>query len=108
MSFLSGEAVFVDDIPTLPDCIHGAFIYSTEPLAKIKSISFRKNATPTGVFSVLTFKDIPQQGQNIGSKTLFGPGPLFADELTQCAGQRIAVVVTRAFSSFYSCSSFFS
>ncbi|KAG7568170.1 2Fe-2S ferredoxin-like superfamily [Arabidopsis thaliana x Arabidopsis arenosa] len=89
----SGEAVFVDDIPTLPDCLHGAFIYSTEPLAKIKSISFRENVTPTGVFAVLTFKDIPQQGQNIGSKTLLGPGPLFADELTRCAGQRIALVV---------------
>ncbi|KAF2568026.1 hypothetical protein F2Q68_00027534 [Brassica cretica] len=89
----SGEAVFVDDIPTLPDCLHGAFIYSTEPLAKIKSISFSGNLTPTGVFAVLTFKDIPIQGQNIGSKTVFGPGPLFADELTRCAGQRIALVV---------------
>ncbi|KAF8049853.1 hypothetical protein N665_2109s0003 [Sinapis alba] len=89
----SGEAVFVDDIPTLPDCLHGAFIYSTEPLAKIKSISFSENVTPTGVFAVLTFKDIPHQGQNIGSKTVFGPGPLFADELTRCAGQRIALVV---------------
>uniref|UniRef100_M4EZT2 indole-3-acetaldehyde oxidase n=1 Tax=Brassica campestris TaxID=3711 RepID=M4EZT2_BRACM len=89
----SGEAVFVDDIPTLPDCLHGAFIYSTEPLAKIKSISFSENVTPAGVFAVLTFKDIPIQGQNIGSKTVFGPGPLFAEELTRCAGQRIALVV---------------
>jgi abscisic-aldehyde oxidase len=69
-------------------------------LAKIKSLSFRENVTPTGVFAVLTFKDIPQQGQNIGSKTLFGPGPLFADELTRCAGQRIALVVTPVSSSF--------
>ncbi|EOA26467.1 hypothetical protein CARUB_v10022516mg [Capsella rubella] len=89
----SGEAVFVDDIPTLQDCLHGAFIYSTEPLAKIKSISFRENVTPTGVFAVLTFKDIPDQGQNIGSKTVLGTGPLFADELTRFAGQRIALVV---------------
>ncbi|CAN8247048.1 unnamed protein product [Cochlearia groenlandica] len=89
----SGEAVFVDDIPTLPDCLHGAFIYSTEPLAKIKSIRFSEKDNPNGVFAVLTFKDIPRQGQNIGSKTLFGPGTLFADELTRCAGQRIALVV---------------
>ncbi|KAJ4903083.1 Abscisic-aldehyde oxidase [Raphanus sativus] len=89
----SGEAVFVDDIPILPDCLHGAFIYSTEPLAKIKSISFGENVTPAGVFALLTFKDIPIHGQNIGSKTVFGPGPLFADELTRCAGQRIALVV---------------
>uniref|UniRef100_A0A1J3IME2 indole-3-acetaldehyde oxidase n=1 Tax=Noccaea caerulescens TaxID=107243 RepID=A0A1J3IME2_NOCCA len=89
----SGEAVFVDDIPTLPDCLHGAFIYSTEPLAKIKSITFSENVTPAGVFAVLTFKDIPKTGQNIGSKTIFGPGPLFSDELTRYAGQRIALVV---------------
>lgn len=89
----SGEAVFVDDIPTLPDCLHGAFIYSTEPLAEIKSIGFSENVTPAGVFALLTFKDIPIHGQNIGSKTVFGPGPLFADELTRCAGQRIALVV---------------
>ncbi|XP_010417869.1 PREDICTED: abscisic-aldehyde oxidase-like isoform X3 [Camelina sativa] len=90
----SGEAVFVDDIPTLPNCLHGAFVYSTECLAKIKSIRFReKNVTPSGVFALLTSKDIPKQGQNIGSKTVFGTGPLFADELTQFAGQRIALVV---------------
>ncbi|KAI7752788.1 hypothetical protein M8C21_021740, partial [Ambrosia artemisiifolia] len=30
----SGEAVFVDDIPSPLNCLHGAFIYSTKPLAR--------------------------------------------------------------------------
>ncbi|PHU14053.1 Indole-3-acetaldehyde oxidase [Capsicum chinense] len=29
----AGEAVYVDDIPSPPNCLHGAFIYSTKPLA---------------------------------------------------------------------------
>ena len=29
----SGEAVYVDDIPSPTNCLHGAFIYETKPLA---------------------------------------------------------------------------
>ncbi|KAJ0616360.1 putative aldehyde oxidase [Helianthus annuus] len=86
----SGEAIFVDDIPSPLNCLHGAFIYSTKPLARVKRIRLNSKKD---VHSVVTFQDIPKGGDNIGSKTLFGPEPLFADELTQCAGQRIAFAV---------------
>ncbi|KFK42798.1 hypothetical protein AALP_AA1G040200 [Arabis alpina] len=89
----SGEAVYVDDIPSLPNCLHGAFIYSTKPLARIKSVGFKGNVAPTGVLAVITYKDIPQVGQNIGYISIFGTGLLFADEVTICAGQIIALVV---------------
>ncbi|XP_010521613.1 PREDICTED: abscisic-aldehyde oxidase-like isoform X1 [Tarenaya hassleriana] len=89
----SGEAVFVDDIPSLPDCLYGAFIYSTKAMARIKSIGFRDGVKPIGVLEVIDFKDIPEEGQNVGSKTMFGSGPLFSDEFTQSAGQRVALVV---------------
>ncbi|CAH2038928.1 unnamed protein product [Thlaspi arvense] len=89
----SGEAVYVDDIPSLPNCVHGAFVYSTKPMARIKSVGFRENVTPIGVLAVITFKDIPQVGQNIGYISMFGSGLLFADEVTICAGQIIAIVV---------------
>ncbi|KAG7595822.1 Aldehyde oxidase/xanthine dehydrogenase molybdopterin binding domain superfamily [Arabidopsis suecica] len=89
----SGEAVYVDDIPSLPHCLHGAFIYSTKPLAWIKSVGFSGNVTPIGVLAVITFKDIPEVGQNIGYITMFGTGLLFADEVTISAGQIIALVV---------------
>lgn len=48
---------------------------------------------PIGVLAVITFKDIPQAGQNIGYISMFGTGLLFADEVTICAGQIIALVV---------------
>ncbi|XP_021892559.1 abscisic-aldehyde oxidase-like isoform X3 [Carica papaya] len=89
----SGEAVFVDDIPSPTNCLHGAFIYSTKPFAQVKGIRFRTKLYPAGVSALISFKDIPEGGRNIGSTTIFGTEPLFADELTHCAGQRVALVV---------------
>nr|XP_043629363.1 indole-3-acetaldehyde oxidase-like [Erigeron canadensis] len=86
----SGEAVYVDDIPSPLNCLHGAFIYSTKPLARVEGIKLKSK---TDVNAVITFQDIPEGGDNIGSKCLFGPEPLFADELTESAGQRIAFLV---------------
>ncbi|KAM7256568.1 hypothetical protein ACFE04_012309 [Oxalis oulophora] len=89
----SGEAVFVDDIPSPKDCLYGSFIYSTKPLARVKAITFKSNSQPDGVSAVITFKDIPKNGGNIGSESPFGSEPLFADELARCPGDRIALVV---------------
>lgn len=88
-----GEAVYVDDIPSPTNCLHGAFIYSTKPLVRVKGINFKTKPQPDGVSAVLSFKDIPNGGENVGSTTIFGTEPLFADDLTQCAGQRLAFVV---------------
>ncbi|POO01417.1 Aldehyde oxidase/xanthine dehydrogenase [Trema orientale] len=89
----SGEAVYVDDIPSPLNCLYGAFIYSTKPFARVKSIKFKSKQQPNGVVDLITFKDIPKAGENVGSKTIFGTEPLFADDLTECAGQRLAIVV---------------
>ncbi|GMN46984.1 hypothetical protein TIFTF001_016161 [Ficus carica] len=89
----SGEAVYVDDIPSPYACLYGAFIYSTEPFARVKSIKFETKEQPEGVFEVITFRDIPEAGENVGSKHIFGTEPLFGDDITQCAGQRLALVV---------------
>ncbi|XP_022729336.1 indole-3-acetaldehyde oxidase-like isoform X1 [Durio zibethinus] len=87
----SGEAVYVDDIPSPSNCLHGAFIYSTEPLARLKGIKFNPGWSPDGVAALITVKDIP--GENVGCVTVFGNEPLYADEVAQCAGDRIAFVV---------------
>ncbi|KAF9596217.1 hypothetical protein IFM89_007899 [Coptis chinensis] len=89
----SGEAVFVDDIPPPKDCLYGAFIYSTRPLAWVKGIGFRAPSLPDGVLKVISYKDIPEGGENVGSKSLFGSEPLFADDLTRFAGQPVGFVV---------------
>ncbi|KAE8692975.1 Indole-3-acetaldehyde oxidase [Hibiscus syriacus] len=87
----SGEAIYVDDIPSPKDCLYGAFIYSTEPLARVKGIKLNPGTSPDGVITLITSKDIP--GLNVGSMSFFGTEPLYADELTEGIGQRIAFVV---------------
>ncbi|KAK7300354.1 hypothetical protein RJT34_11198 [Clitoria ternatea] len=89
----SGEAVFVDDIPSPPNCLHGAYIYSEKPLARIRSIKVRPEWQLDGVRGVISSKDIPNGGENIGSKSIFGTEPLFAEELARCVGDRLALVV---------------
>lgn len=89
----SGEAVYVDDIPSPTNCLHGAFIYSTKPLAKVKIVEIKSTSSKDGVAEVISFKDIPDGGENVGSKTIFGTEPLFSDDITRFAGERIAFVV---------------
>ncbi|KAK6163985.1 hypothetical protein DH2020_000849 [Rehmannia glutinosa] len=89
----SGEAVYVDDIPSPPNCLHGAFICSTKPLARVKGITFKSHPQPAEVAAVISVKDIPREGENIGSMAMFGSEPLFADDLARFAGDLIALVV---------------
>ncbi|KAF2299840.1 hypothetical protein GH714_004418 [Hevea brasiliensis] len=89
----SGEAVYVDDIPSPGNCLYGAFIYSTKPFARVKGIEFNSKSLPDGVTALISFKDIPKGGQNIGSVFSFGPEQLFAEELTQYAGEPVAFVL---------------
>ncbi|KAB1226907.1 Benzaldehyde dehydrogenase (NAD(+)) [Morella rubra] len=70
-----------------------AFIYSTKPLAWVNGIKFETNPYPDGVAAVITFEDIPEGGENIGSQLMFDAEPLFAEKLTECAGQTLALVV---------------
>ncbi|KAJ1432167.1 Molybdopterin dehydrogenase, FAD-binding [Sesbania bispinosa] len=89
----SGEAVFVDDIPSPTNCLHGTYIYSTKPLARIKSIKLRPELQLDGVRDIISSKDIPNGGENIGAKSRLGTEPLFAEEIARCVGERVAFVV---------------
>lgn len=84
----------MDDIPSPGNCLYGSFIYSTKPFARVKGIKFSSKSLPDGVTAVISFKDIPKGGQNVGLEFSFGPEPLFAEELTQYAGEPVAFVVT--------------
>ncbi|OWM69066.1 hypothetical protein CDL15_Pgr025253 [Punica granatum] len=92
----SGEAVYVDDIPSPTNCLYGAFIYSTKPLARVKGIRFSPRLPKDAVISVVSFLDIPAGGENLGSRTVLGNEALFSDELAHCAGDRVAFVVAES------------
>lgn len=62
-------------------------------MARVKNVNFMSKSLPDGVTAVISYSDIPRGGENIGSKTMFGTEPLFADDLTRCTGQRLAFVV---------------
>ena len=81
----------MDDIPSPTNCLHGAYIYSTKPLARVKSIKLQKQ---DGVRALISSKDIPNGGENVGSISGFGIDPLFADEVARCISDRIAFVVS--------------
>ncbi|KAK3126803.1 hypothetical protein QOZ80_7AG0563060 [Eleusine coracana subsp. coracana] len=89
----SGEAVYVDDIPTPKNCLHGEFIYSTKPLAFVKNIKFKSSLASEKIIRVVSAKDIPSNGQNIGSMTMFGDEPLFGDPIAEFSGQALGVVI---------------
>ncbi|WVZ60834.1 hypothetical protein U9M48_010804 [Paspalum notatum var. saurae] len=90
----SGEAVYVDDIPAPKDCLYGAFIYSTHPHARVKGINFKSSLASQKVITVITAKDIPSGGENVGSSFLMlGDEALFADPVAEFAGQNIGVVI---------------
>ncbi|CAL1404517.1 unnamed protein product [Linum trigynum] len=89
----SGEAVYVDDIPSPANCLHGSFVYSTKPLARVRGIQVYPKSQSNRISGLITYKDIPKGGKNVGSMTIFGPEPLFADDFTQYTGDRLAFVV---------------
>ncbi|XP_025804659.1 putative aldehyde oxidase-like protein isoform X3 [Panicum hallii] len=89
----SGEAVYVDDIPAPKNCLYGEFIYSTQPLACVKSIKFKSSLASAKIIDVITAKDIPCGGENIGSAFMFGDEPLFGDPIAEYAGQALGIVI---------------
>ncbi|KAF0929320.1 hypothetical protein E2562_019903 [Oryza meyeriana var. granulata] len=90
----SGEAVYVDDIPAPKDCLYGAFVYSTHPYAHIKGVNFRSSLASEKVITVITAKDIPTGGENVGSCfPMLGDEALFTDPVAEFAGQNIGVVI---------------
>ena len=87
---VSGEAIYVDDIPSPPNMLHAAFILSTRPHAKIVGLNTAPVVAMAGVAGVYTAADIP--GRNdIGAVT--HDEELFATEVVTCVGQPIGVVV---------------
>ncbi|CAN6465039.1 unnamed protein product [Victoria cruziana] len=89
----SGEAVYVDDIPSPKDCLYGAFVYSTKPLAHVKKVELSSGSACQGFVTLVSVKDIPRGGKNIGSQSIFGTEPLFADDITEFVGQPLGLVI---------------
>ncbi|XP_078436113.1 aldehyde oxidase 1 [Wolffia australiana] len=85
----SGEAVYVDDIPSPPGCLYSAFVYGDRPSA----INEVKLGEMDKVVAYITAADIPAGGKNVGAAGFTGDSPLFGVGAADCAGQPLGIVV---------------
>ncbi len=86
---VSGEAIYIDDIPEPPGTLHAAFGQSTRPHARIRTLDLRAVETAPGVVAVITAEDVP--GINdVGP--VVADEPIFAEDLVQYTGQSIFAV----------------
>jgi len=87
---VSGEALYVDDLPTPANTLHAAIGQSGVAHATILRLGLEKVLAADGVIAVLTASDIP--GENdVGP--VFPGDPLLADGRIDYAGQALFLVV---------------
>ncbi|KAH9323776.1 hypothetical protein KI387_018415 [Taxus chinensis] len=91
----SGEAVYVDDIPSPENCLYGAYVYSKKALALIKKVDVKHALESPSVVSYISSTDIPKQGKNVGAEALFGGEILLAEDTVECFGQPIGLMVAK-------------
>jgi xanthine dehydrogenase/oxidase len=87
---VTGEAIYVDDMPLPPQTLHAAMIVSGKPHAKLISVDTTPAMALCGVAGVYTAADIPG-GNDIGA--VIHDEELFASEFVTCVGQPIGIVV---------------
>ncbi len=86
---VSGEAVYIDDIPELPGTLMAHVLMADRPHARIRGIDTTKAEAAPGVHAVLTAADVPGE-VDIGP--VFPGDPVLADGLVEYAGQAVAAV----------------
>jgi xanthine dehydrogenase large subunit len=91
---VSGEAIYVDDIPELRGTLHVALGLSEKAHALVKSIDLSAVQVSPGVVAVLTAKDIPGEN-NCGP--IAHDDPMLADGLVQYVGQPMFAVVAETY-----------
>ncbi|EAT12215.1 xanthine dehydrogenase molybdopterin binding subunit [Bermanella marisrubri] len=90
---VTGEAVYVDDMPELAGTLHMAVAQSTEAHANIVSMDLTKVFQAQGVVDVITLDDVPGEA-DIGP--VFKGDPLFADKKVEYVGQPLFAVVAQS------------
>ncbi|UNI24600.1 hypothetical protein JDV02_010334 [Purpureocillium takamizusanense] len=88
----TGEAQYTDDIPALKNELHGCWVLSTKPHAKIKSIDYSKALDMPGVVDYIDRNDMPSAEANKFGAPHFDE-VFFAEDKVHTAGQAIAMVL---------------
>ncbi|MFI4998901.1 MAG: molybdopterin cofactor-binding domain-containing protein, partial [Reyranellales bacterium] len=90
LKHVTGQAVYIDDMPEPPGTLHAALVLSPVAAGRVAKLDLSAAAASPGVKGVFAAGDIP------GRNSIAGPGkeePLFAEGKVEFAGQPLAMVV---------------
>ena len=91
---VTGEAIFIDDIPPLPDTLEAVFFTSQHAHAKILDVDTEAALKIEGVAGVILAEDIP--GKN-DIAPVFENEPVLADGVVEYVGQPIAIILAETY-----------
>ncbi len=86
---VTGSAIYLDDIPSVPGSLDAALVLSPHPHARIKSIDLSAAIAAQGVIAAITAADIPGKNDIAPIRT---DEPLLASETVEHEGQIVAAV----------------
>uniref|UniRef100_A0A6A7FS67 xanthine dehydrogenase n=1 Tax=Hirondellea gigas TaxID=1518452 RepID=A0A6A7FS67_9CRUS len=88
---VTGEAVYIDDLPRYEDELFGTLVVSTKAKAKIVSIDATEALALQGVHRFVTAQDLPGDRNKMGP--MFQDEEVFARNEVVCVGQVIGLIV---------------
>lgn len=89
---VTGEALYVDDIPPLHNEVFGMQVMTTKPCAKIISVDVSEALDMEGVIDYCDIRDLPNKKANMWGPLPVGLEKFFADGESEYVGQCIGVI----------------
>ena len=86
---VTGSALYLDDVPSVPGSLESALVLSPHPHARIKTIDVSRALAAPGVVSIITAADIPGKNDIAPNKS---DEPLLAEGIVEHEGQIVAAV----------------
>ena len=92
MKQVTGEAMYIDDLPPVANELHAGFVLSQRAHAVLKKVDPSEALQMPGVVDFVTYKDIPDGGSNIWNPPAMDE-TFFAEDKVYTVGQIIGVIV---------------
>ncbi|UJR09845.1 hypothetical protein I4U23_014070 [Adineta vaga] len=86
----TGEAKYIDDMPSLPNTLHAALVLSTQPHAKIINIDLSSALNVPGYVTFVNHHDVP--GRNDTGDVVYDE-EVFVSSIVSCVGAIIGLVL---------------
>lgn len=97
---VSGEALYIDDIPKMHNELYGVVVGSTVAHGIIESVDTSEALKAPGVFGYVSREDLPPADDVHGDPNMIGPvfqdEELFATKIVHCVGQMIGMIVAES------------